>query len=97
MEISEDEVALEPQDTTQKGGVNLAETTLSALVGSPSSNTMRIKGKIKNQEVVSLIDSRSTHTFLDATMLTSLQLQLDTSRILDVKVADGTITKTLWS
>ena len=65
MEINEDEMALEPQDTTQKGGVNPAEITLYALVGSSSSNTMRIKGKIKNQEVVSLIDSGSTHNFLD--------------------------------
>ena len=97
MEINEDEVALEPQDATQKVGVNPAETTLYALVGSPFSNTMRIKGKIKNQEVVSLIDSGSTHTFLDATVLPSLQRQLDTTQILDVKVADGTITKTLGS
>ena len=58
---------------------------------------MRIQGKIKNQEAVSLIDSRCTHTFLDATVLPSLQLQLDNSRILEVKVADGTITKTLRS
>ena len=58
---------------------------------------MRIKGKIKNQEAVSLIDSGCTHTFLDATVLPSLQLQLDNSRILEVKVADGTIIKTLGS
>ena len=97
MEINEDEMALEPQGTTQKGGVNPAEITLYALVGSPSSNTMRIKGKIKNQEVVSLIESGSTRTFLDATVLLSLQLRLDTSQILEVKVVDGTITKTLGS
>ena len=56
---------------------------------------MRVKGRIKNQEVVSLIDFGSTHNFLDASVLPSVHLQLDTSQILEVKVADGTIIKTL--
>ena len=54
-----------------------------------------MKGRIKNHEVVSLIDSRSTHNFLDATELFTLNLPLDTSQILEVKVADGNIIKTL--
>lgn len=41
-----------------------AEITLYAMVGSPSSNTMRVQSKIKNQEMVSLLDTRSTHNFL---------------------------------
>ena len=56
---------------------------------------MQVKGKIMNQEVVSLIDSKSTHNFLDSTKLPALQLQLDTSKILEVKVANGSIIKTL--
>ena len=96
MEINENEVVLGPQDSVQDGGVNnSAEITLYALIGSPSSNTMRVKGRIKNQEVVCLIDSRSTHNFLDASVLPFVHLQLDTSQILEVKVADGTIIKTL--
>ena len=55
---------------------------------------MRVKGRIKNQEVVSLIDFGSTHNFLDASVLPSVHLQLDTSQILEVKMADGTIIKT---
>ena len=58
---------------------------------------MRVRGRIKKQEVVSLIDSGSTHNFLDASMIPRLQLQLDTSRVLEVKVVDGTIIKTLGS
>ena len=62
VEMNEDEVVLGPQD----GGVdNSVEITLYVLIGSPSSNTMMVKGKIKNQEVVSLIDSGSPHNFLD--------------------------------
>ena len=41
-----------------------AEITLYAMVGSPSSNTMRVQSKIKNQEIVSLLDTGSTHNFL---------------------------------
>ena len=64
-------------------------------MGSLSSQTMRVKGRIKNHEVVSLIDSRSTHNFLDVVELPTLHLQLDTSQILEVKVADGSVFKTL--
>ena len=57
--------------------------------------TIKVKGKIKNHEVVSLIDSRSTHNFLDIAELHTLNLPLNTSQILEVKVADDNIIKTL--
>lgn len=41
-----------------------AEITLYAMLGSPSSNIMRVHSKIKNQEMVSLLDTGSTHNFL---------------------------------
>ena len=75
--------------------VALAEITLNALMGSASSQTMRVKGRIKNREVVSLIDSGSTHNFLDAIDLDNLRLPLDISQILEAKMADGSIVKTL--
>ena len=71
-----------------------AKITLYALVGDPFAQTIRVKGKIKNHEGVSLIDSRSTHNFLDAAKLHILNLPLDTSQILEVKVANGYIIKT---
>ena len=75
VEINEDEVVLGPQDSVQDGGVdNSTKITLYALIGSPSSNTMRVKGRIENQEMVSLIDSGSIHNFLDASVLPSVQL-----------------------
>ena len=45
--------------------------------------------------MVSLIDSGSTYDFLDAFVLLSVQLQLDISQILELKMVDGTIIKTL--
>ena len=79
----------------QEDAVPPAEITLYALIGSPSSQTMRVEGRIKNHEVVSLNDFGSTHNFLDATKLPTLHLQLDTSQILQVKVVDGSVIKTL--
>ena len=74
--------------------VALAEITLNALMGSASSQTMSVKGRIKNREVVSLIDSRITYNFLDASNLDNLRLPFDTSQILEVKVIDGSVVKT---
>ena len=49
-----------------------AEITLYALLGSPSPGTMRIKGKINGHWVVILIDTSSTHNFLDAAIVSKL-------------------------
>ena len=97
VEINKDKVLLDNQDVSLRSGVDPVEITLYALVGNPTSNTMRIKGWIQNHDVVSLIDSGSTHNFLDVAVLPVLHLQLDTSQILEVRVADGTVLKTLGS
>nr|XP_023879731.1 uncharacterized protein LOC111992135 [Quercus suber] len=95
VELEEDGVVLGPQEQGKASDHVSAEITLYALVGNPSAQTMRVKGRIKNHEVVSLIDSGSTHNFLDAAELLTLKLPLDTSQILEVKVADGNTIKTL--
>ena len=82
VEITEEEVLMDNtdvSDVSSKNEVNPAEITLYVLVGNPIANTMRIKGRIQNHDVVSLIDFGSTHNFLDATVLPVLQLHLDTS------------------
>ena len=65
------------------------EITLYALLGSPSLGTMRIKGKINRHWVVILIDY-----FLDAAILSKLQLFLDPIVSFEVKVANGATIKT---
>ena len=65
------------------------EITLYALLGSPSPGTMRIKGKINGHWVVILIDY-----FLDAAILSKLQLFLDPIVSFEVKVANGATIKT---
>ena len=65
VELEEDGVVLGPQKGVQLSECISAptETTLYALVGNPSVQTMRVKGMIKNHEMVSLIDSGSTQLF----------------------------------
>ena len=57
-----------------KGGVT--EITLYALLGSPSPGTMKVLARIRQQEMVILIDCGSTHNFLDAAMWVALNLPL---------------------
>ena len=72
-----------------------AEITLYALLGSPSPSTMRIKGKINGYWVVILLDTGSTHNFLDAAVLSKFQLSLDPTISFEVKVANGATIKTM--
>ena len=83
VEIEDDGVLVKQQE--ENNGV--ARITLYALFGNPSSTTMRVKGRINNHEVVSLLDSASTHNFIDAAILPILKLPIDSSHLLDVKVS----------
>ena len=71
-----------------------AEITLYALLGSPSLGTKRIKGKINGHWLIDLIDTGSTHNFLDATTISILRLSIDPTVTFEVKVANGATIKT---
>ena len=68
--------------------------TLYALTGTPTPGTMRVRGNIIGSGLVLLVDTGSTHNFVDALVVSSLQLKVDVSRILEVKVANGTVVRT---
>ena len=53
-----------------------AEITLYALLGSPSPGTTRVLGRINQQELVILIDTGSTHNFLDPSIWMLLKLPM---------------------
>ena len=94
VEIEEDTATLNHTISCQDDEVSSAKITHYALVGSPS-NIVRVKGRIKNHEVVSLIDLGSTHNFLDADIAPAMKQHIDTSQILEIKVVDGFVIKTL--
>ena len=70
------------------------EITLYALTGTPTPSTMRVKGRVSGDRLVILVDMSSTHNFVDASWISSLQLRVDVTKVLKVKVANGSIIKT---
>jgi hypothetical protein len=65
------------------------EISLYAISGSLSPKTMRLVGKLKNQLVVILIDSGSTHNFIDPAVAKKARLPCITTTLIQVKVANG--------
>ena len=68
--------------------------TLYAITRTPTTGTMRVRGKINGDRLVTLVDTSSIHNFVDTLLVSSLQLKVDVSRILEIKVANGTVVKT---
>ena len=48
------------------------EITLYALIGTPTPGTMRVRGKVNGNGLVILIDTGSTHNFVDASLVSGL-------------------------
>uniref|UniRef100_A0A2N9EIS5 Integrase catalytic domain-containing protein n=1 Tax=Fagus sylvatica TaxID=28930 RepID=A0A2N9EIS5_FAGSY len=60
-----------------------------------SPSTMRVIALINGQKAVVLIDTGSTHNFMDKGLVASLKLQVDHTSCFEVKVSNGQITKTM--
>jgi hypothetical protein len=71
------------------------EISLHAISGSLGANSMRLMGLLQQQQVSILIDSESTHNFLDPAFLHKVQLPLTSTPFLRVKIADGTTVQSL--
>jgi hypothetical protein len=65
------------------------EITLYALLGSSSPLSMRVVACINGHKAIVLIDTGSTHNFLDNNLAKSLKLVIDTTSCFRVKVANG--------
>ena len=91
-EVSEVEV-VEVENNTEFQ-LDQADITLYALLDSPSLGTMRALGYIRGHWVVILLDTGSSHNFLDFVLVRTLQLAMDTTRILKVRVANGDLIRT---
>ena len=72
------------------------EITLSPLIGAFTLGTIRVRGKVNGNGngLVILIDTSSTHNFVAASLVSGLQLRVDVSKVLEVKVAKGSMVKT---
>jgi len=65
------------------------EISIHALAGSPSPKTMRILGYVNGCAVVILIDTGSTHNFMDPSIQQRAHLHLQSTTGLLVRVANG--------
>ncbi|KAB1203113.1 hypothetical protein CJ030_MR8G008945 [Morella rubra] len=65
------------------------EISLHALTGSLNPKTMRVVGRVGGQNVVILIDSGSTHNFLDPSIVKRGHLSVDRGEEIRVRVANG--------
>lgn len=63
--------------------------SLHALKGSQRHNTMRLTATIGQHEVIALVDSSSTHSFMDCHLLKRLQVIVDQPCRLRVNVVNG--------
>jgi hypothetical protein len=88
IEIEEEEVEAELEDEK-------AEITLCALLGSTSPSTMRVIAILNVQKTVVLLDTGSTHNFMDGTLAKTLKLPIDVESNFGVRVANGQVIRTL--
>jgi len=97
LEIEEGAVPAEQEQQIQEGEAleapeeegELLEISLHTIVGAPAPKTMRLIGYINTLEVVILIDTGSTHSFLDPDVAKKAKLPAHGGRMLSVKVANG--------
>ena len=81
------------EEMGQKEDVDDHHPTISlhALLGTEGCQTMRIIGKIKKQSLVFLIDSDSTHNFMDQSVAKRLRCPIRPITKVQVTVANGDI------
>jgi hypothetical protein len=65
------------------------EISLHAITGGNHPNTMRLIGWIGNHKIIVLVDSGSTHNFLDSSVGKKLKVSISREQMIKVKVANG--------
>jgi hypothetical protein len=88
------EYAMEEESELTEENEESADITLCALLGSTSPSTMRVVACINGKKAVVLIDTGSTHNFLDCNLAKSLKFGIDTTSCFGVKVANGEVIRT---
>ncbi|KAG6531914.1 hypothetical protein ZIOFF_005750 [Zingiber officinale] len=79
----------ETQDNINEVQDDSMAISVHALEGLQTPQTMKVKGFIKKQPVMILIDSGSTNNFLDSTLARRLKQKIERASTFDVKVTDG--------
>lgn len=96
-DIAEDNGEIDEAEVEESGLIDGPDSTIfcfSTVMGLCPPNSMKVKGKIKNKEVVVLIDSGATHNFILEDLATSLGLQMVATREYTVQMGNGDEAKT---
>ena len=67
--------------------------SLHAMAGTSHANSLQLRALVGNQVVLILVDSGSSHSFINADLCHRLQLQMLPCETAPVKIADGTLLK----
>ena len=99
LEEAEDELAAESADVAGHRGEEveeqnvedvIAEISLHAYSGTAAPKTLRVNGVVKKTTVRILIDTGSTHNFIDKRLLRKIGLESEPTEGFDVTIGDGT-------
>lgn len=77
------------EENLKETELEITECALFRTPTSPSINTMKFPGLVKNCPVTILIDSGSSHNFIDLGLVKKLKSHLDTGHVFNVKIAVG--------
>lgn len=83
------EEVIQEMETMFKDTEILGEISLNAMAGNKSKGIVRLQGTIKKHPVSILVDSGSTHSFIDKSLVKKLGLIVEVIPPLIVTVADG--------
>ncbi|KAF8411843.1 hypothetical protein HHK36_004402 [Tetracentron sinense] len=86
--VSDTEDSTEEDITVDDPAEETPEISLHAIAGAPTPQTMRLQGHVNNQIVVVLVDSGSTHNFLDPSIALKARLPVCSGGRLQVMVAN---------
>jgi hypothetical protein len=102
MEVLKDEeseeaecVEMEEEEKEAELEEEKVEITLCALLGSTSPSTMRVMAILNGQKTIVLLDTSSTHNFMDETLAKELKLQTNVESNFGVRVANGQVIRIL--
>lgn len=87
-EEQENNSDIKEEHTTEEGEDSIPSISLHAIAGALEPTTMRLKGVLNHKPVMILIDSGSTHNFIDAEAAKKTQLPISNSQ-LAVQIANG--------
>ncbi|KAL8171875.1 hypothetical protein V2J09_023679 [Rumex salicifolius] len=76
-------------EETDQANENVPEVYVHALTGSNALNTIKIQGLVKSKPIVILVDSGSTHNFLDPRVAMEVGFSLTEVAVMAVAVANG--------